>query len=257
MVPLTDAEKSDVRRHCGYPIQAVTVTTPSTSIVPGASALIFRTVFTAGLVTSTSSLTTITGRTGGFVVITDSTGRYRISNVPPDNYYIVAGFNSAPTYYPGTADRTVATTITTTPATTLNTLNFNIPAPPAGTTIRGRVSASTGAPATEATLELQTAKHPLAGFLPASPSKQVPAGVDGVFRFTDVPPGSYDLIARVPDIPTITRSIVVADRPVDDADFTFQAVPVSGRITMVDGSPFPDIESLGSIRVGQIGRAHV
>src|SRR6185436_9047652 len=46
---------------------------------------------------------------------TDNTGRYRINNVPPDTYYIAAGFAGQQTLYPGTQDLATARRVTTTP----------------------------------------------------------------------------------------------------------------------------------------------
>ena len=42
---------------------------------------------------------------------TDSTGRYRLENVPPGRYYITAGRVDLPTFYPGTLDMTKGTVI--------------------------------------------------------------------------------------------------------------------------------------------------
>ena len=43
---------------------------------------------------------------------TDSTGRYRLENVPPGRYYIMSGIVSAPTYYPGSLDAGAASIVT-------------------------------------------------------------------------------------------------------------------------------------------------
>ena len=44
-------------------------------------------------VSATSTLVSLT--------VTDNAGRYRLDNVPPGRYYIIAGLLDSPTYYPG------------------------------------------------------------------------------------------------------------------------------------------------------------
>jgi protocatechuate 3,4-dioxygenase beta subunit len=41
------------------------------------------------------------------IAMTDSEGRYRLENVLPGRYYIMAGFVDLPTYYPGVRPRRV------------------------------------------------------------------------------------------------------------------------------------------------------
>src|SRR6186997_1673638 len=50
------------------------------------------------------------------VTETDPMGRYRLTNVPSGNYFIVAGRLNNPTYFPGGNDQTKATTVTVEPA---------------------------------------------------------------------------------------------------------------------------------------------
>src|SRR5262245_25457076 len=40
---------------------------------------------------------------------TDDEGRYRLENIPPGQYYILAGRIDQPTFYPGTADMSTGT----------------------------------------------------------------------------------------------------------------------------------------------------
>src|SRR4030095_14948098 len=41
------------------------------------------------------------GSTLMILTVTDNAGRYRLDNVPPGRYYIIAGLVESPTYYPG------------------------------------------------------------------------------------------------------------------------------------------------------------
>src|SRR4030095_14393121 len=45
---------------------------------------------------------------------TDSTGRYRLENIPPGKYYIAAGLTDLPTYFPGAVTVAAATVISVT-----------------------------------------------------------------------------------------------------------------------------------------------
>jgi len=75
---------------------------------------------------------------------TDSSGRYRLDNVPPGRYYIAAGRVDLPTYYPGTLDVTGGTTISITSAGVVSDIDFIVqntsaaPAPAIGVGLRGR-----------------------------------------------------------------------------------------------------------------------
>lgn len=55
---------------------------------------------------------------------TDSAGRYRLENIPPGRYYIVAGRVDAPTYYPGTLQVSDGTLVAITPGLTVSSIDF-------------------------------------------------------------------------------------------------------------------------------------
>jgi hypothetical protein len=57
---------------------------------------------------------------------TDSSGRYRLENVPPGRYYIVAGRVDVPTYYPGASAITGATSISVTPGAMISEIDFMV-----------------------------------------------------------------------------------------------------------------------------------
>ena len=55
---------------------------------------------------------------------TDSAGRYRLENVPPGRYYIVAGRVDAPTYYPGVVQPNEGTVVQITPGLSISGIDF-------------------------------------------------------------------------------------------------------------------------------------
>jgi hypothetical protein len=57
---------------------------------------------------------------------TDSTGRYRLDNVPAGRYYIAAGRVDLPTYYPGTLALTQGTAVSISSAVPLTDIDFVI-----------------------------------------------------------------------------------------------------------------------------------
>jgi hypothetical protein len=57
---------------------------------------------------------------------TDANGRYRLGNLPPETYYIVSGYAAEPQFFPGTTEIRAARTVTTTPTTQLNGLDFEL-----------------------------------------------------------------------------------------------------------------------------------
>jgi hypothetical protein len=57
---------------------------------------------------------------------TEASGYYRLENIPPGRYYVVAGRVDTPTYYPGTLDLKMAQTILVTVGSSSVDLNFGI-----------------------------------------------------------------------------------------------------------------------------------
>jgi hypothetical protein len=60
------------------------------------------------------------------VTETDAAGRYRLENIPPGKYYVIAGVVTVPTYYPGTLDMTKAAAIVLTAGATAAGIDFVI-----------------------------------------------------------------------------------------------------------------------------------
>ena len=60
----------------------------------------------------------------GALAETDNAGRFRLENVPPGRYYIVAGRVDAPTYYPGTVQASEGKVVLITPGLTISGIDF-------------------------------------------------------------------------------------------------------------------------------------
>ena len=69
---------------------------------------------------------------------TDAAGKYRLENIPPGRYYIIAGRVDTPTFYPGTVQATEGVSVTVTSGLTLSGIDF----------VLNNVSAGRAAPST-------------------------------------------------------------------------------------------------------------
>jgi hypothetical protein len=194
--------------------------------------------------------------TGGLAV-TDNQGRYQIERVAPGLYNIIAGYANSPTFYPGGPggnDIQKAIAITTTPTTLLATLDITLPPPPTSVSIRGRVSANDTQPLGGATMGLSSLDYgirtPALSVLPLRISKVVITGGDGTFEIPDVIPGKYALQALVSGTTRLTKTVEVADAPLN-INFDFSINVVSGHIVWEDGSPFSD-PAIGPVALSTI-----
>ncbi len=160
--------------------------------------------------------------------LTDKDGRYRLVNIPPGRYYIVAGAIGEATYYPAAADGSTATAVTVAPASTTANLDFKL-LRRFGGKVSGRVKPNTNEEQVKATL--------LGGRL--EELLDVPVTADGTFEFGHVPPGTY-LLGLFPRPPGLASVVV----KVGDADVSgLEIVPpptraVTGRIVVQNG-PLP------------------
>jgi hypothetical protein len=57
---------------------------------------------------------------------TDEQGRFRLENVPPGEYYIIAGRVDVPTYFPGTSQITAGTIVKVAPAASIGGIDFSM-----------------------------------------------------------------------------------------------------------------------------------
>ena len=104
-------------------------------------------------------------------------------------------FDYSAIYYPGTASATQATAITVAPGEERTGVDFSLLRVPTHV-VEGVVTTADGQPAAGATVQV-IAPRPPGAFATLGPlTFNATAGADGVFRFTQVTPGEYQLVAR-------------------------------------------------------------
>jgi hypothetical protein len=160
--------------------------------------------------------------------LTDRNGRYRLANVPPGHYFIMAGSMGEPTYFPAALAIDKASVVTVQPNTTSTNVDFSL-LRKFGGKVSGRVNPGTGASQLKATL--------LGGQL--EELLDVPIDANGVFEFGQVPPGSYllGLFPRPPGMASV--AVKVADTDVSGIELSPPPTKaVSGRIVVQNG-PLP------------------
>ena len=160
--------------------------------------------------------------------LSDAQGRYRLANLPPGRYYIVAAIAGQGTYYPGTADRDRATIVTVERGSTL-TADFRL-AIPLGGRVAGRITPPP-APGAEEKAVLSGVK--------LEDVIETPIGADGSFEFGHMPHDTY--LLNVAPTPPGLGSIAFQLRDDDLTTLQFMRPPthvVSGRV-VVDRGPLP------------------
>jgi hypothetical protein len=190
--------------------------------------------------------------------VTDTTGRYRLENIPPDTYYIATGYADAPVFFPGTSDVLTARTFVTTPTTLLDTQDFTLPTQAMGVRVSGRVTALGGVPAAGATVRILNRAPVSRGLMSASfglanRNLNLPVTVkdDGTFE-VPLPPGDYTVEAMGMGVPAAARTLTVADQPVSGIDFSIPVASLSGRILFEDGSALPNPQVFTDVLVSTV-----
>jgi hypothetical protein len=162
-------------------------------------------------------------------VLTNSQGRYRLANIPPGRYHIVASMLGQATYYPATTDINRATVVTVAPDSTAESVDFTLLLPLGGR-VKGRVTPAPGADMQQTAV--------LSG-LKLQELLEMPVGRDGTFEFGYVPRGTY-LLSLFPTPPGMaSRVFQVGDEDVASLEFVLPPVrTVTGRIVVQNG-PLP------------------
>ena len=145
--------------------------------------------------------------------ITDRDGRYRLNNIPPGRYYLVAGILGQATYFPGVTESERATVVTLA-AAGAETVDFKL-AVAHGGLLTGRVS-----PAGDGTAE----RAVLSG-LKLEEILEMPIAADGNFTYGHVPRGAY-LLSIFPTPPGM-RSLAFE---VGDADLALNIARPTTRL---------------------------
>ena len=164
------------------------------------------------------------------IALTDNAGRYRLANLPPGRYFIVAGMLGQETFYPATTNADAATIVVVGPGTTTEGLDVTLATPPGGR-VTGRVTPA----ASGATQE----KAVLSG-LKLGELLEAPVRADGTFDFGRLPRGEY-LVSLFPAPPGM-RSLPfrVGDEDVSSLQFVRPSLhTVTGRIVVQNG-PLPN-----------------
>jgi TonB family protein len=158
------------------------------------------------------------------VVPADATGRYRLENIPPGQYYIIAGFVDLPTYYPGVSSLSGATAVTVSAGATVSGIDFPMVVP-AGVTVKGRVIR----PANQSLAGIQ--RVALRG---GAATQEGPLAADGSFEFSRVRPGTYNLFVGSGTLAQ-PINITVADKDVTDIEAVVVSTVIVSGTLLIEG----------------------
>jgi hypothetical protein len=164
---------------------------------------------------------------------TDETGAYRLLDLPPGRYYVVAGLLDSPVYYPAARAIANATAIAVTAGATVGGIDFT-PSVLTPVTVSGRIS--------EPALSVVT-------LIPRSfRGSHIEANTDdkGAFAFSQVQPGVYDLgssLSRSRLSVTVEEDIEGLVLPVVICK---EGVEVRGRLLGVQLPPGTRVNLLGA-----------
>src|SRR5262245_11650014 len=123
--------------------------------------------------------------------LSDAQGRYRLANLAPGRYFVIASVFGYPTFYPGTTNADGATVITIAADTpTVIDINLTVLMPPGGR-ITGKVNTPPAPNSQERAILSGVALGELL---------ETPVGADGSFGFGHLPKGAY-LVSLFPTPP--------------------------------------------------------
>ena len=138
---------------------------------------------------------------------TDSAGTYRLENVTPGRYYVIAGLVDLPTYFPGVTAQTGATVVTINAGTASANIDFSL-RQPVQLKVSGKVVGAI-APQTVARTRIMMVPRAVGG----GGIVDTQVNPDGTFEFLNVRPGTYS-VQTVGGPSSQPQTITVADRAV-------------------------------------------
>jgi len=163
--------------------------------------------------------------------LTDANGRYRLANLEPGRYFIVATVFGYSTFYPDTTSLDAATVVTVGPGAPAEGIDFTVRMPPGGR-ISGRVNIPPTGPERAVLSGLELAEL-----------IETPVGADGSFTFGHLPKGSY-LLSLFPEPPGMSSRAFTVGEADTRVDLVRPALrTISGRVVVPVG-PLP-YSSLG------------
>jgi hypothetical protein len=158
--------------------------------------------------------------------LTDNEGNFRLQEIVPGRYYILAGANPNGSWYPGT-ERLEEAEIIEIKASIETTLNFKL-LHRLGGKVSGKINGIAGLGPRTATIT----GPPLEDLL------EVPVKADGSFEFGHLPPGNRYLVSLYPPTPGIASfPVTVGQTDVSGVELTpLPTKRVAGRIVVRNGS---------------------
>jgi hypothetical protein len=161
---------------------------------------------------------------------TGADGSYRLTDVPPGRYFIMAGVVETPTYYPGTRALSSAKPLELAAGKTVSGIDFRIEAVSTGLTVSGRVRrdgpALTNSPFEQITMSA------------GGQTLTAPIRPDGAFEFLRLRPDNYTLSINTPGFQP--RTITVTDRDITDLGLVIPwTTAIRGRVTLDGVGPQP------------------
>jgi hypothetical protein len=156
--------------------------------------------------------------------LTDAQGRYRLTNLAPGRYFVLASVFGYPTFHPSTTNADDATVVTV-GNSPVEGINFTVIMPPGGG-VSGLVSTPPPAGVQETAI--------LSG-VELGELLETPVGADGSFAFGHLPKGTYlvSLFPTPPGMPSRMFDVGETDVRLDLVRPTLRSV--SGRIVAQSG----------------------
>ena len=138
--------------------------------------------------------------------LTDANGRYRLANLAPGRYFIVARVFGYSTFYPDTTSPDNATVVNVDAAAPAEGIDFTVLMPPGGR-ITGRVD----------TPPVNAQERAVLSGLELADLIEVPVAADGSFTFGHLPKGNYlvSLFPAPPGMPSRAFTVGETDARID------------------------------------------